>query len=180
MLTGTDNMVRSELTSESRTTMTSEELPWLDVRDVAQVLGEERERARQMRAGVPEHLIDVSQAKPLAGITVQTYAFRQRRPGARRQYQDMATEARPFPAPTYPSGGHIPMPGEHPTWPILTGETRDQVKDRFRVWYRLRKGPGQGGGRPRKVTQPPPAPVPDDQQPAAAHPRRRKGRRADG
>ncbi len=132
--------------------MTADEtLPWLDLRDVARVLGEERERARQIRAGVPEGRVDVTGAAPLADMTVRTYAYRQRHPGERRQYLAMKAEGREFPAPVYANGGAVPRSGDVPLWPILPGETREQVKDRFRVWYRNRTGPGAGGGRKPKV-----------------------------
>lgn len=145
------NMVTPALTPERTTTMTTDDLPWLDLRDVCRVLGEERERAKQIRAGVPENEVDVSGARPLAEMTVRTYAYRQRRPGERRQYVAMRNEGREFPAPVYSGGRKIPKSGDVPVWPVRAGETREQVEDRFRTWYRLRTGPGQGGGRPRKV-----------------------------
>lgn len=153
--------------------MAAENMPWLDVRDVARILGQERERVRQIRAGVPHDKIDVSGAAPLAEMTVRSYAYRQRNPGDRRQYQDMATEGRQFPPATYPSGEAAPKRGEHPVWPILAGETRDEVADRFRQWYRARPGQGQRGGRPRKDAPPPAAPDPGVQPPAGT--RRKRG-----
>ncbi len=165
----THNMVTPAMTTERTETMTTDDLPWLDLRDVCRILGEERERAKQIRAGVPENEVDVSGAVPLKDMTVRTYAYRMRKPGERRQYIAMRNEGREFPAPVYSGGRKIPKSGDVPVWPIRQGETRKQVEDRFRVWYRNRTGPGAGGGRPRKVQ-----PEKTAEQPVRRHARRRR------
>ncbi len=146
---------------------------------VRQILGEERARRWLIRQGVPEAEIDVSGAPPLAKVTVQTYLYRARKPGELRQFTQMQAEGRAFPAPVYHSTGtdRPGYSGDVPVWPIREGETREQVEQQFRVWYRNRAQQGSGGGRPAGWK---PKPKPADVTTTRAARRRRRKEADDG